>query len=74
MSLTCVFMCVYVLVMYRLCYLLSSQEPDRSGLYRSREPGCTVKGDPCDVAFLAHPSSILSAYAMWMPEKRPKQR
>lgn len=28
----------------------------------------------CDVAFLAHPGVILSAFARWMPEKRPLQR
>lgn len=29
---------------------------------------------PCDVAFLAHPASLLSALAFWLPEDRPMER
>lgn len=28
----------------------------------------------CDVAFLAHPASLLSAFALWLPEDRPAER
>ncbi|CAM9496701.1 unnamed protein product, partial [Discosporangium mesarthrocarpum] len=47
----------------------------RHGVPNNREkPYWALKGEPCTVAFLAHPPTLLSTFAHWLPEKNPRSR
>ncbi|CAM9723956.1 unnamed protein product [Choristocarpus tenellus] len=52
----------------------SQYRADITREHERNKPYWTFKGEPCAVAFLAHPPTLLSTFAHWLPEVNPKER